>query len=140
MINTRPLTPPSSSSSSFAFFFFFCCFFFISPVLATRLGAPHAQRTPSIPGGASVSSYSAPPAPTSPPRAVRQLVPREDAVCGYMMADGAANMCGANQYCTTSANGNQGLWNCCNASDCFMQSTCADGKEWYVALPRNLRT
>ncbi|KAF2470558.1 uncharacterized protein BDR25DRAFT_342886 [Lindgomyces ingoldianus] len=96
---------------------------FASFATATRFAGLLAQETPLVPG---YFANEAPiPQPTSPPQAVRQLVPRDRATCGYMMANGAANVCGDSQYCTTSAAGDFGVWNCCNPGSCFLQETCS---------------
>ncbi|KAF2656422.1 hypothetical protein K491DRAFT_691971 [Lophiostoma macrostomum CBS 122681] len=93
---------------------------------ATRFEALLAQPTPYIPGYALESPPA--PSPTTPPRirVLRQLARRDDATCGYYSDDGSPNVCGASQYCTTTASGNYGVWNCCNPDSCFLEPTCVD--------------
>ncbi|KAF2262391.1 hypothetical protein CC78DRAFT_582693 [Lojkania enalia] len=95
--------------------------------LATRFIATPAQETPFIPG---YFAQEAPiPKPTSPPQVIRNLVPRDRATCGYLIKNGKANVCGENQYCFTTANGEFGEWNCCNPSSCFTQTACSYSSE-----------
>jgi hypothetical protein len=104
-----------------------CC------VLARNVAALLAQATPYIPGYFENSPEA--PRPTSPPqipRQLRQLLPRDAATCGYLVADGAANVCAESQYCTTIATGGYGVWNCCNPDSCFLETGCVDFDTWLV--------
>jgi hypothetical protein len=104
-----------------------CC------VLAKNVAALLAQATPYIPGYFENSPEA--PRPTSPPqipRHLRQLLPRDAATCGYLVANGAANVCAESQYCTTIATGGYGVWNCCNPDSCFLETGCVDFDTWLV--------
>jgi hypothetical protein len=108
---------------------------FASAVSATRYGAILARETPHIPGY--FAKEAVVPRPTSPPQAVRQLIRRDAATCGWSVSDGAANVCGDTQYCTTSADGSGGWWNCCNTDSCYTQTACSYSVEWYVDYKRD---
>ncbi|KAF2728585.1 hypothetical protein EJ04DRAFT_581245 [Polyplosphaeria fusca] len=95
-----------------------------SAAVATRIPAIHVpQETPFVPGY--FRNEALIPQPTSPPQVLRRLVPRDRATCGWMIADGSANTCGDSQYCTTSASGEFGVWNCCNPDSCYLQDSCS---------------
>ena len=106
-------------------------------VHATNFAALLVQETPYIPGYLQNSPSAPRPTtpPHSPPEALRQLLPRDAATCGYMVANGAANVCAESQYCTTIASGSYGVWNCCNPDSCFLSTACADFDTWFAESP-----
>ncbi|KAF2708354.1 hypothetical protein K504DRAFT_456370 [Pleomassaria siparia CBS 279.74] len=113
----------------------FLSFLALAPsVLAQNRPVPRAaEATPFIPGQA--LKRVAAPRPTSPPQVVRQLLRRDAATCGWMMADGSPNVCGDSQYCTTTAsnNGDFGVWNCCNTDSCYLATGCTKDVECYMS-------
>ncbi|KAF2792300.1 hypothetical protein K505DRAFT_338793 [Melanomma pulvis-pyrius CBS 109.77] len=103
---------------------------FAALAVAQRVVPRAAEATPFIPG----QHFKRIPAPqpTSPPQVVRKaLVGRDAATCGWMIADGTANVCGEAQYCTTSASngGDFGVWNCCNPDSCYLATGCTKDVE-----------
>ena len=72
--------------------------------------------------------------PTPPPQALQRLVKRDVATCGYFVSDGSPNICSSQQYCTTSASGSYGIWNCCNRSSCYTQTACSAFANWSVVF------
>ncbi|OCL04587.1 hypothetical protein AOQ84DRAFT_356347 [Glonium stellatum] len=102
---------------------------FITPLIsAARLDQFQVGATQYVYGYFSEQAHI--PKPTSPPKAVHRLLKRDPATCGYYISDGSANICSTNQYCTTSASGNGGVWNCCNPNSCALSDTCVGDVDW----------